>query len=69
MSTFGPGAGVLANTTLIIELVKKLADKGILDDEDWRDVLNRSFSQLQSHDEGEEAIKFIMNIAGLDQAK
>lgn len=65
MPQFSEKSGVLANTTLIIELVKRLSEKGLFDDEDWRAVLQGSLNQLQTHKDGEEATNFIAEFSGL----
>lgn len=65
MPQFSEKSGVLANTTLIIELVKRLSEKGLFDDEDWRAVLQGSLNQLQTHEDGEEATNFIAEFSGL----
>jgi hypothetical protein len=68
MATFSSETGVLANTTLIIELVKTLAAKGILTDEDWQKTLQGALTQLTGHSEGAAAIDFIAEIAKLERA-
>ena len=65
MAEFSPATGVLANTTLIIELVKKLGEKGILTDQDWQGVLEGAFAQLGRHAEGAAAIDLIAEVAKL----
>lgn len=63
MITVSPGAGVLANTTLIVALIKQLAAKGLFDDQDLNAMLQSAVKDLQGHEDGAEAVKLIAALA------
>lgn len=57
---------ILANTTLFINLVKMLAAKGILSDDEWTQIVQGAVTELSRHDQGEDAIQAIKEITKVE---